>query len=430
MHPPQGFRFGNVASLVSGNPASISSVVRNLIGPGGLGPPLAPSAAVAARVVAEQQPQQQPVQPRLTGTLDTFKKLQTYLNLCPRELTSLELHNAKITTKSLQGVRFPPGLQYLNLEQNQITSLDGVQFPYTLIDLGLDQNSITSISGVKFPRGLKRLRLSSNKIWTLSGTEFPPNLEELDLEDNPLRDLGYVDEGDDGRYTRLINPNKYVIEYLKRNFAQLYFRDLYEHHKESKTAEKLALKAARQSQKTEAKAARQSQKAEFKRSTDLSQQSVQTQMRAVTSFLREGMAARAQQHAEQLLRDRQEKPTTYEESLFYAKLGEKTYPVPMNEELLVQDVLDYLNEHYYISVLHNCGGMHLAKPGVGKLDSGRTLKDCGVVSEEVLDLVCGTRATQQGGFRRKYVSKKHNKRSQTRRNKSKSESKKNGHRRN
>jgi hypothetical protein len=423
--PPRGFLSGNVASLVSGNPASIWSGVRNLIGPGGL------SAAVAARVVAEQQPQQQVSQPPLRVQLSSYRSLQGYLDSCPRELTSLELHNAKITTKSLRFVRFPPGLKELNLEQNQITSLEGVQFPPGLTELILNDNQIWSLSSVKFPRGLKRLELNNNKMQSLSGTEFPPNLERLDLEGNPLRDLGYVDEGDDGRYTRLINPNKYVIDYLKRNFAQLHFRDLYDHHKESKTAEKSALKAARQSQKAASKAARQSQKATLKKMTDLSQHSMQIQLRAVTSFLREGMAARAQQHADQMLRDKQDKPTTYEESLFYAKLGEKTYPIPMNEELLVQDVLDYLNEHYYISVLHDCGDMHLHKPGVGNLDSGRTLKDCGVVSEEALELVCGTR-THQGGFARHRHSIKRNKQSQPRRNKSKSKSKpkKNGHGRN
>jgi hypothetical protein len=377
----------------------------------------AAASSAAPRVVAAQQPQQPVRQPPITGPLDTPKKLQAYLNLCPRELTEIELHNAKITTKSLQGIRFPPGLKELNLEQNQITSMEGVQFPPGLTELVLMQNQIVSLSGVKFPRGLKRLDLSNNKIWTLSGIEFPPTLEDLDLEDNPLRDLGTAID-----HTQMINPNKYVIEYLKRNFAQLYFRDLYEQHKESKMAEKSALKAARQSQKAKLQAARQSQKAELKtarqsqkaelhKMNDLSQQSMRTQLNAVASFLREGMQTRAEENAKQLLKVRQGKLEKYEESLFYAKLNEKTYPVPMIEELSIHDVLNYLNEHYYISVLHNCGGMHLHKPGAGKLESGRTLKECGVVSDDVLDIVCGT---QKGGFARSKKrnnkrSKKHNK---------------------
>ena len=334
----------------------------------------------------------------------------------PPRLTLLNLENNKI--KSFQGVQFPIGLLRLILSFNEITSLTGVKFPPSLTELRLENNQISPLSiwgspfeGVIFPPSLLRLNLSNNNCQTLYRLQFPPNLTSLNLEGNPLRSLKGI-----------INPNEYVMEYLKHNFPSLYFRDLHTQHKGAKLAEKSASKAARQSQK-----------ATLKKMTDLSQHSMQIQLRAVTSFLREGMAARAQQHADQMLRDKQDKPTTYEESLFYAKLGEKTYPIPMNEELLVQDVLDYLNEHYYISVLHNCDGMHLHKPGMGNLDSGRTLKDCGVVSEEALDLVCGTR-THQGGFARHHHSRKCNKQYQTRRNKSKSKSKskpkKNGHGRN
>lgn len=401
---------------------SLSDMVKNI---GSVGPAALlgtqPMRNVPAVAASAQQPQQPVRQPPITGPLDTPKKLQAYLNLCPPGLTELLLNNSNIT--SLQGVRWPRGLTELHLDGNKIKSLDRVSFPTTLIELYLDNNEITGISGVIFPRGLKRLGLSSNKIWTLSGIEFPPTLEDLDLEGNPLRELGNVDDyGGMPNPGRLINPNKYVIEYLKRNFAQLYFRDLYEQHKESKMAEKSALKsarqsqkaklqAARQSQKAELKTARQSQKAELHKMNDLSQQSMRTQLNAVASFLREGMQARAEENAKQLLKVRQGKLEKYEESLFYAKLNEKTYPVPMIEEMSIHDVLNYLNEHYYISVLHNCGGMHLHKPGVGKLESGRTLKECGVVSDDVLDIQCGT---QKGGFARSKKrnnkrSKKHNK---------------------
>jgi hypothetical protein len=60
--------------------------------------------------------------------------------------------------------------------------------------------------------------------------------------------------------------------------------------------------------------------------------------------------------------------------------------------------------------------MHLDKPGAGKLESSRTLKECGVVSDNVLDIVCGT---QKGGFRHNSVSKKNNKRYKKRTKKSK-----------
>uniref|UniRef100_A0A6C0M3L0 Uncharacterized protein n=1 Tax=viral metagenome TaxID=1070528 RepID=A0A6C0M3L0_9ZZZZ len=317
--------------------------------------------------------------------LDLSRNLLTDLRVSwPPELTTLILYGNQIT--SLEGVQFPSGLTTLTLFGNQITSLEGAQFPIELKELQLNSSKITTLEGVQFPPGLMKLHLNSNAITSLQGAQFPPGLTKLDLMGNPLTSL-----------TGMIDPNDYVKTHLKQQFPELYMRDLH-------------------SEKAAAKAARQSQKAELHKMNDLTQQSMQTQMRAVASFLREGMEIKAQQHAEQLLRDRQDKPTTYEESLFYAKLGEKTYPVPMNEELLVQDVLDYLNEHYYISVLHNCGGMHLHKSGVGKLEYGRSLKEYAVVSDEVLDLQCGM---QKGGFRHR-VSKKINKRS-------KSKSKKNRH---
>ena len=331
-------------------------------------------------------------QPPLRMPLSTYKSLQSYLDLCPRELTSLELHNANITTKSLQGVRFPPGLKELNLEQNQITSLDGVQFPPGLTELALMQNQIWSLSGVKFPRGLKRLDLSDNEISTLSGTEFPPNLEELDLEGNPLRDLGTAIDN-----TQMINPNKYVIEYLKRNFAQLYFRDLYEHHKYSKIAEKAELKAARQSQKAEFKAARQSQKAELKQTSDLTQQSVQNQLKAVTSFLREGMAARAMEHDENIR-------TKRKGSDIFVRLANGTlYHVPYAKEMTVQHVLDYLNEHYYISVLNPNHGVVRLMFNNEQLDPSRTLASYDVENEATLHAT--PRYIGQGGGKRRIATR-------------------------
>ena len=369
-------------------------------------PPKASFLLAAVRRLADQQPQQQesvskllwldamnkrwgdgersPIgslvrQPPLRMPLSTYKSLQSYLDLCPRELTSLELHNANITTKSLQGVRFPPGLKELNLEQNQITSLDGVQFPPGLTELVLMQNQIWSLSGVKFPRGLKR----------------------LDLEGNPLRDLGTAIDN-----TQMINPNKYVIEYLKRNFAQLYFRDLYEYHKDSKIAEKAELKAARQSQKAEFKAARQSQKAELKHTSDLTQQSVQNQLKAVTSFLREGMAARAMEHDENIR-------TKRKGSDIFVRLANGTlYHVPYAKEMTVQNVLDYLNEHYYISVLNPNHGVVRLNFGSVQLDPSRTLASYDVENEATLHATPG-----QGGGKRRIATRSKRSKKQRKSNK-------------
>jgi hypothetical protein len=315
--------------------------------------------------------------------LQGIKKLESlkYFSF-PDSLTELVVMYTGVN--SLVGVKFPPNLIRLRLDHNQINSLDGVEFPFGLQNLDLTHNQIKSLNGVKFPPNLTYLGLSNNNITSLLGAHFPPNLTRLSLGGNPISSLKGI-----------IDPSPNVIQLLGEVLPTQfnYFRE-----------------------KSEAKAARQSQKATLKEMSDLSQQSMRFQMHAVTSFLREGMEARAQQHAEQLLRDRQEKPTTYEQSLFYVKLGEKTYPVPMIEELSIHNVLNYLNEHYYISVLHNCGGMHLHKGG-SELESGRTLKECGVVSDDVLHIQC---ESQKGGFAR---SKKHIKRYK------KSKSKKNGHKR-
>ena len=301
-----------------------------------------------------------------------------YFNF-PDSLTELVVRYTGIY--SLDEVKFPPNLIRLRLDNNKINSLNRVKFPFSLQNLDLTDNKINSLNGVTFPPNLTYLQLSNNNIASLWGVHFPPNLVRLTLRGNPIASLKGI-----------IDPSPNVIRLLGELFPMLH-------------------------EKSASKTARQFQKAELHKMTDLSQQSMRIQMHAVTSFLREGMNARAQQHAEQLLKDRQGKPDKYEQSLFYAQLNEKTYPVPMIEEMSIQDVLDYLNEHYYISVLHNCGGMHLHKPGAGKLESGRTLKECGVVSEDVLHIQCGS---QKGGFAR---SKKHNKRS------NKSKSKKNGHKR-
>jgi hypothetical protein len=398
----------------------------------------------------------EPRQPPTNGPLDTPEKLQAYLDSCPPGLTKLNLAGQKIPSlakvrfpshllelnfynsqiKHLQGVIFPPRLKILELTHNyieslegvqfpseleklsiilnQISSLKGVQFPPGLIELNLGQNKILSLEGVKFPPSLKILKVDANLTLTsLVGVQFPPELVELDLSRNSnitslegvqfpstLMRLSMHGTGLKS-LTGIISPNKYVKQHLKQQFLHLYLRDLH--------PEMSALKTARQSQK-----------ATLKEMSDLSQQSMQTQMRAVTSFLREGMQLRANQHAEQLLRDRQERPTKYEESLFYATLNKKRYPIPMNEEMTIQEVLNYLNDNYYISVLYNCGDMHINKPGDGNLDSRHTLKYCQVVSDDVLDIVCGS---QKGGFVRSRKLKpisKHKSRSNCK-------SKKNGH---
>ena len=166
-------------------------------------------------------------------------------------------------------------------------------------------------------------------------------------------------------------------------------------------------------------AARQSQKASLKKMSDLTQQSMQNQLNAVTSFLRDGMQARAQQHEDQLNKEVEEKGRAM---IFIRGFG-KTYTVPFNTELSVQSVLDYLNNHYYISVLNNCGGMWLVVSGK-RLETERTLADYNVQAESTLHIMCDMIGNyQNGGKRTKRTIKPRNRRS------NKSKSKKNGHKR-
>ena len=143
---------------------------------------------------------------------------------------------------------------------------------------------------------------------------------------------------------------------------------------------------------------------------------MQNRLNAVTSFLRDGMQARAQQH-EELNKEAEKKGRAM---IFIRGLG-KTYTVPFNPELSVQSVLDYLNNHYYISVLNNCDGMWLVFSGK-KLETEHTLAAYNVEAESTLHIMCNMMiGNYQGGKRTKRTR---NKRS------NKSKSKKNGHRRN
>lgn len=392
----------------------------------------------------------EPLQPPITGRpLDTPERLQAYLNSCPSGLTKLNLNGLHIPSlrgvnfppdlieltfynsqiNHLQGVRFPPGLKILDLTHNQIESLEGVQFPSELIklsiilnklkslegvqfppgliELNLGQNKISSLAGVQFPSGLRILKVDSNiPMTSLVGVQFPPELVELDLTNNhnitslegvqfpstlmrlsmhgcPLASL-----------TGIISPNKYVKQALKQQYLHLYLRDL---HQETSVL----------------KAARQSQKATIKEMSDLSQQSMHNQLNAVTSFLREDMTARAQQHAEQ--------PDTRSSTIF-VRVNGKPYPVPLNVTMTVQSVLDYMNEHYYISVLvPNCSVMKLVKEG-RVMDPAHALADYDVLNEETLHAMC-VMPVQTGGKRTKRTIKPRNRRS------NKSKSKKNGHKR-
>ena len=301
-------------------------------------------------------------QPLPSGYLDTPQKLQAYLNSCP------------------------PGLTKLHLNARQISSLAGVHFPHELKRLDLSDNLIASLEGVQFPSTLEHLFLANNRITTLQGVQFPSGLTNFKFQDNPLISLA-----------GMINPSSIINNYFMVHYHSLYLRDI--------EGVRLSLQAARQSQK-----------ASLKKMSDLTQQSMQNHLNAVTSFLRDGMQARAQQH-EELNKEAEKKGR---KMIFIRGLG-KTYTVPFNAELSVQSVLDYLNNHYYISVLNNCDGMWLVFSGK-KLETEHTLAAYNVQAESTLHIMCNMMiGNYQGGKRTKRTR---NKRS------NKSKSKKNGHRRN
>jgi hypothetical protein len=293
------------------------------------------------------------------------KRLTTlqYFNF-PDSLTELVVRYTRIN--SLVNVKFPPNLIRLRLDDNKINSLDGVGFPFSLQSLDLTNNKIKSLNGVTFPPNLTHLLLSNNNITSLLGAHFPPNLRRLSLWGNPISSLKGI-----------VDPSPNVITLLGETLPMQvnYFR------------EKSALKDVKQSEQ-----------ATLKEISDFNQQSMQNQLRGITSFLREGMEARAKQHAEQLEREGEERG----KPLIYIRLitNGMRYPVPLNTTESVQSVIDYINEHYYISSLvSNCGAIHLYKSDRrGKrFDHIRVLADYNIQNGETLNAQCRIMQYVQNG---------------------------------
>ena len=385
--------------------------------------------------------------------LSDRERLQKYLNRCPPTLTALQINRANIQfmegvrfpanlikidlgrnyIESLKGVQFPPNLTELDLSYNRINSLEGAIFPSTLTTLHLNNNYIESLQGFQFPSNLTSLNLSWNNIQNLDRIQFPPRLTELLLNDNRLihmsgvqfppglttLDLSNSEERGDERggygYNQLksFNEVKFPPSLTELNLQRNRFETLGKiieptpnvlqliEHQFPKIVEVYRNTLTRQSQQTEQALTRQSQQTEqatLKQISDFNQQSMQNQLRGITSFLREGMEARAQQHAEQLEREGEERGKL----LIYIRLtaNRMRYPVPLNATETVQSVLDYINEHYYVSSLvPNCGVIYLYKSSDKKdlllLTTTRTLADYNVVNGDTLIAECHN--IQMGG---------------------------------
>lgn len=338
------------------------------------------------------------------------EQLQKYLDRCPPTLTALKMVEAHI--QFMEGVRFPANLININLGSNYIASLKGVQFPHNLTELNLSYNRINSLEGAIFPSTLTKLNLSWNDIQNLDRIQFPPNLTELQLNDNRLihmsgvqfppgltrLDLSNSEERGDERmgygYNQLKSFNEVkfppsLIELnLQRNRLETLGRIIEPTPNVLHLIELQFPKIVEEYRKTLTRQTQQTEQATLKEISDFNQQSMQNQLRGITSFLREGMEARAKQHAEQLEREGEERG----KPLIYIRLitNGMRYPVPLNTTESVQSVIDYINEHYYISSLvSNCGAIHLYKSDRrGRLDHIRVLADYNIQNGETLNAQC------------------------------------------
>jgi hypothetical protein len=365
--------------------------------------------------------------------------LQQYLNRCPPTLTALQINRANI--QSMEGVRFPANLITIDLGGNQITNLNGVQFPPNLIELNLSYNWIFSLQGANFPSTLTSLDLGWNSINNLDRIQFPPRLTTLLLNDNRLihmsgvqfppgltkLDLSNGEERGDERHGRGYNQLKSFNDVkfppsltelnLQRNRFETLGRIIELTPNVLHLIELQFPKIVEEYRKTLTRQSQQTEQATLKEISDFNQQSMQNQLRGITSFLREGMEARAKQHAEQLNQGSEERG----KPLIYIRLiaNGMRYPVPLNTTESVQSVIDYVNEHYYISSLvSNCGAIHLYKSDRrGRLDHIRVLADYNIQNGETLNAQCrimqhvqnGGNQTTKRFQRRKSKNKKSNK---------------------
>ena len=345
--------------------------------------------------------------------LSDRERLQRYLNRCPPTLTALQINRANI--QSMEGVRFPANLITIDLGGNQIsTNLNGVQFPPNLIELNLSYNWIDSLQGANFPSTLTSLDLGWNVIHNLDRIQFPPRLTTLLLNDNGLihmsgvqfppglttLDLSNSEERGDERRGRGYNQLKSFNEVkfppsltqlnLQRNRLETLGRIIDPTPNILQLIERQFPKIVEVYRNTLTRQSQQTEQTTLKKVSDFNQLSMQNQLRGITSFLREGMEARAQQHAKQLRKEREEKGRAMIEVRIILNGIQYPVPVPLNTADSVQSVLDYMNEHYYISSLvPNCGAMHLYKSdGKSRLKPKNTLAHYGVQNNNTLNAQC------------------------------------------
>ena len=366
-----------------------------------------------------------PGQPAVRGNnFSNPEEFQKYLDSCPRSLTQLMIYSAVIR-KSMEGVRFPANLTSIDLYQNQIYDLKGVQFPPNLTSLAVTSNGIESLEGVQFPPNLTILQLNNNQITNLARVQFPPNLRTLNLEHNQITHMNGVQFPPgltelDLSHNKLKSFNEVKFPpglttlNLERNRLEMLGRIIDPSPNVLSLIEVQFPKIIEEFRKNLARQSQQPQQADSKFASDSTQKSMVTMLKTLTAFFREGMEARARQHEEQVKKDNEERG----KQIFFARGSTgKTYPVPLNTTMTIQAVLDYLNSHYYISALEDCGVMHLIFSGQ-RLEPERTLADYNVQAESTLNLVCKFRPNLFQGGSKKRRPKKSKKHYKIRRNKS------------
>lgn len=116
----------------------------------------------------------------------------------PASLVELHLVSCNIGT-NIDIFRFPPELEHLDLEQNNLVLLEGVQFPNPTkpFTLELACNLLTDLHSIRFPKTTKKLSLCENRIWgpldfSQDRNGQPTQIEWLLLSNNHIDSLADV----------------------------------------------------------------------------------------------------------------------------------------------------------------------------------------------------------------------------------------------
>ena len=115
------------------------------------------------------------------------EKLQNLTQEELLEIKEINLEDNDLT--SIEGIKFPEGLEHLLLFQNPLISVDKFIFPNSLKILDLGCTRLISIDKVRFPDGLEELYLYANDLTSLDKVDFPDGLKVLSIASNLLTSI-------------------------------------------------------------------------------------------------------------------------------------------------------------------------------------------------------------------------------------------------